>query len=218
MRGVGHGARGGEVAPPRGCSPRGRPASAQSEQRGGSGVSATTDCALGLSEERGVRGDGGRPGGEAGAGWGGGGRTHGPARLAGQTFVWRGEEADGSGSAGKVGSAERHRAHTHLPPSRACLDVPPALNSSTSALWPHCPSPGSRTRFTAGTAPINRERCKSIREEVRTGHSSPLARVPRRTEASGRRRGALQRPTPLAPAAPSPGAVTNPIHGRNCTD
>ena len=37
-------------------------------------------------------------------------------------------------SAGKVGSAERHRAHTHLPPSRACLDVPPALNSSTSAL------------------------------------------------------------------------------------
>ena len=39
-------------------------------------MSATTDSALGLSEERGVRGDGGRPGGEAGAGWGGDGRTH----------------------------------------------------------------------------------------------------------------------------------------------
>ena len=133
-----------------------------------------------------------------------------------------GEEADGSGSAGKVGSAERHRAHTHLPPSRACLDVPPALNSSTSALWPHCPSPGSRTRCTAGTTPINRERCKSIREEVRTSRSSPLARVPRRGEASGRRRGALQRPTPLAPLPQARGAATRftagtaPINRETC--
>ena len=66
------------------------PASAQSEQRGGERGERDNGRRAGLSEERGVRGDGGRPGGEAGAGWGRRrGRAHmgaAPARRAGRLF------------------------------------------------------------------------------------------------------------------------------------
>ena len=166
-------------------------------------MSATTDSALGLSEERGVRGDGGRPGGEAGAGWGGGGRTHGPARLAGQTFVWRGKKRTSRAKFSAAGPSSRTtpRTHTPLPPSRARLDVPSALNSSTSALWPTAQARQPRpTRFAVRTAPVNRERQRSIREEVSTSRPSPLASTRRRAEVSDRRRGALQRPSPTAQA------------------
>jgi hypothetical protein len=141
----GHGARGGEVAPPRGCSPRGRGQPVHSlNNGGGSGVSATTDSALGAERRarcaRRRRPTGRRGRCRVGAATG----AHGPARRAGQTFVWRGRSGRRKVFGRQVRPAERHRAHTHpcLPPVHVSTCRP--LRTRPPAPCGPLPKPGSR--------------------------------------------------------------------------
>ena len=87
----------------------------------------------------------------------------------------------------------------------AAVDVA-ARSSALAYPLPSRAQPGSRNeaRFAAGTATINRERWKSIREEVGTSRSSPLARARRRGKGGGRRRNALSSASPHFPPTHRP--------------
>ena len=69
------------------------------------------------------------------------------------------------------------------------------------------------TRFAAETAAINRERWKSIREEVGTSRSSPLARA----RAAGSKWSTSQRPLQRPPHFPQPTARLSAAIGRPCS-
>ena len=79
-------------------------------------------------------------------------------------------------------------AHTHV-----YTAIDDALRSSALAHTAQARHSRDQPDFAAGTTPINRERWKSIREEVGTSRPSAARARPRRAEASVRRRGSPRR-------------------------
>ena len=185
MCGVGgHGARGGEVAPPRGCSPRGP---VHNLNNGGQEQGECENGQRAGAERRARCARRRRPTGRRGRCRVGRRRAH---TWAGApcwpNFCTEGGRS-GRKSFGRQGRFGRTTPRAHAPASLPCMSRR-AARFELVHQRPVAPLPQARapaTRFTAATAPINRERCKSIREEVRTGRSSPLARVPRGGEPAG---------------------------------
>ena len=68
-------------------------------------------------------------------------------------------------------------AHERPPSGKAAVDVAARSGAQPYPLLAAARRARQRTGFAAGTATINRERWKSIREEVGTSRSSPLARA-----------------------------------------
>ena len=103
----------------------------------------------------------------------------------------------------------------HERPRRGMAAVDVAARSSAQP-YPLLAAARQRSRFAAETATVNRERWKSIREEVGTSRSSPLARARRRGKAAvdvaARLFSAL--PHPLL-AATRRAAATSRVRGRN---